>query len=83
MEGLVVNQHLLKYNFTISDLNRILITLWVRDDLKFIPESYRVQFTFIIRVYCWTGARLGAFFTGGLRYRDIDIVLQRVLGGSG
>jgi hypothetical protein len=41
----------------------------------FIPERYRIEFTFIIRVYCWTGARLGAFFTNGLRYRDIDIVL--------
>jgi hypothetical protein len=42
MEGLVLNQHLPKHNFTISDLNRILITLWARDDMKFIPERYRV-----------------------------------------
>lgn len=43
------------------------------DDLIFIHERYRIQFTFIIRVYCWTGA---------LRYRDIDLVLQRVPGGG-
>lgn len=82
VEGLVVNKRLPKHNFTSRDLNRILLALWTRDDLVFIHERYRIQFTFIIRVYCWTGARLGAFFTGGLRYRDIDLVLQRVPGGG-
>lgn len=43
----------------------------------FTPERYGIQFTFIIRVYCWPGARIGAFFTDGLRYRDIELVLQR------
>lgn len=74
----MVNVHRPKHNFTARDLTRILSTLWTQDDLIFIPERYRVQFTFIIHVYCYTGARLSAFFTGGLRYRDIDLALQRV-----
>ncbi|KAL8934961.1 MAG: hypothetical protein Q9211_004956 [Gyalolechia sp. 1 TL-2023] len=80
LEGLVVNKRLPKHNFTSRDLNRILLARWTQDDLIFIHERYRIQFAFIFRAYCWTGARLGAFFTGGLRYRDIDLVLQRVPG---
>ena len=64
------------------DLTRIVVTAWTRDDLIFTPERYRIQFTFIIRVFCWTGARLGAFFTNGLRYRDITLVLQRTTGAA-
>jgi hypothetical protein len=69
LEGIVVNKHRPKHNFTVRDLTRILLTLWTRDDLIFIPERYRVQTTFIARVYCWTGARIGAFFADGLRYK--------------
>ena len=80
-EGLVVNKHRPKHNFQTRDLTRLLLTLWTKDDLSFTPERYRIQFTFIIRVYCWTGARLSAFFTNGLRYRDVDLVLQRTSTG--
>jgi hypothetical protein len=69
LEGVVVNMHRPNHNFTIKDLTRVLLALWTRDDLIFIPERYRVQTTFIIHVYCWTGARLSAFFTDGLRYK--------------
>ena len=68
-EGVVVNKHRPKQNFTDKDLTRVLLALWTKDDLVFIPERYRVQTTFIIHVYCWTGARLSAFFTDGLRYK--------------
>jgi hypothetical protein len=68
-EGIVVNKHRPKHNYTIKDLTRVLLALWTRDDLIFIPERYRVQTTFIIHVYCWTGALLSAFFTDGLRYK--------------
>ncbi|KAN0069234.1 Protein of unknown function (DUF3435) domain containing protein [Elaphomyces granulatus] len=81
-EGIVVNKHRPKHNFTDRDLSRVLLTLWTRDDLIFIPERYRVQTTFIIHVYCWTGARIGAFFTDGLRYKDVTLVLQRASGRS-
>jgi len=76
-EGIVLNKHRPKHNFTDRDLGRVLLTLWTRDDLIFITERYRVQTTFIIHVYCWTGARIGAFFTDGLRYKDVTLVLQR------
>lgn len=68
MEGVVVNKHRPKYNFTVRALTRVQVTLWTKDDLIFIPERYRIQTTLIINVFCWTGARLAAFFTGGLRY---------------
>jgi hypothetical protein len=67
LEGLVVNKRQPKHNFAARDLTRILVALWTQDDLLFIPEHYRIRFMFIIRVYCWTGARLSAFFTDGLR----------------
>ena len=76
-EGLLVNKRRPKHNFTATDLVRIIVCLWTKDDLNFIPERYRIQFTFITLVFCWTGARIGAFFTDGLRYKDIELVLQR------
>jgi hypothetical protein len=78
----VVNKHRPKHNFAARDLTRILRALWTQDDPIFIPERYRVQFTYIIHVYCWTGARIGAFFTDGLRWRDISLVLQRAAQGG-
>ncbi|KIW99701.1 uncharacterized protein Z518_11114 [Rhinocladiella mackenziei CBS 650.93] len=79
-EGLAVNKHRPKYNFTVEVLTLVQITLWTKDDLIFIPERYRIQTTFITNVYCWTGARISAFFTGGFRYGDTEIVLQRAEG---
>ena len=69
IEGFVVQGHRPKHNFRLCDLDRNLLTLWTKDDLIHIPERYRIQFTYIFRVFCWTGARLNAFFTGGLRYK--------------
>jgi hypothetical protein len=67
-EGVVVDIRPEKHQFTRRDLTLILVTLWTQDDLIFIPERYRLQFTLIFRMYCWTGAKLGAFFTGGFRW---------------
>lgn len=61
------------------DLTRVLLALWTYDDQIFILERYRVQTTFIIHVYCWTGARIGEFFTDGLRYK----VRTSLVGPSG
>ena len=66
-----------KHNFPARDLTRLLLTLWTMDDLIFTPERYRIQSMFIVRVYCWTGARLSAFSSNGLRYRGVVLVLQR------
>jgi len=78
VEGVVANIKRPKHNFSVTDLTRLLVTLWTKDNIIYDPERYRLQFTFIFRVYCWTGARLGAFFTEGLRYGDVDLILQRV-----
>jgi hypothetical protein len=61
----------------VTDSTRIVVTVWTEKDFIFIPERYRIRFTFILRVFCWTGARIGAFFMDGFCYRDIKLVLQR------
>ena len=43
--------------------------LWARPDSVYKHERNHIQVSFIVPTYCWTSARLGAFFTGGLRYR--------------
>ncbi|EXJ96194.1 hypothetical protein A1O1_01320 [Capronia coronata CBS 617.96] len=81
LEGVVVNKHRPKHNFTVRDLSRVLLALWTFDDLIFIPERYRIQVTFLIHVYCWTGARINAFFADGLRYKVCFAVWSLI--GSG
>jgi hypothetical protein len=68
-EGVVVHVKKPKDNFTKRDLERVFQTLWNEDDLTFTSEYYRACFTLIVLLYCETGARLSAFFKGGLRYR--------------
>lgn len=68
LEGLVVNKHREKHDFTDRGLMRVLLAVWTCD-LIFIPERYRVQTTFLIHVYYWTRARIGAFFIDVLRYK--------------
>ena|ERR1700761_3032854 len=67
LEGVVVNKRRPKHNFTVLDLTRVLLALWTYDDLIFIHERYRIQVTFLIHVYCWTGACINAFVADGLR----------------
>lgn len=84
--GLVVNKRRPKHLFTLNDLTRFLFTRWTQDDLVFIHERYRLQFILIFRMYCWTEARLAAFFTGGLRYgvsRDNRLVMDDTLMSQG
>ncbi|KAH6617437.1 hypothetical protein F5144DRAFT_586453, partial [Chaetomium tenue] len=67
-----------KYNFGVADLDRVLLTLWTRRDLRFIHERERAQFHFILESFCWSGGRSGAFFEGGgLKYKDTTLVLRR------
>ena len=58
-----------KHNFTERDARRILKAPWTKDDPIFIPHRYRIQFHYIFIEFLRTGARLGTFFTGGLRYK--------------
>jgi len=39
LEGIVVNKHRPKHNFTVRDLTRVLLALWTQDDLIFIPGA--------------------------------------------
>jgi hypothetical protein len=64
----VVNIKRPKRNFSVAVLTRVLVTVWSKDDLIFVPKRCRLQFTFIFRVYYWAGPGLGAFITGSLRY---------------
>ena len=48
--------------------------MWTQDDISFIPELYRVQFTFIINIYCWTGAQIAAFLLVGLKWKVSPLV---------
>ena len=53
LEGLVVNKHRPKHNFTVRDLTRGLLALWTYDDLVFIHERFigykpRSSFTSIV-----------------------------------
>jgi hypothetical protein len=68
-EGIVVIKHSDKHNLQCVDATRLLRVLWTKDDLIYIPERYRIQATWVFDLYCWTGARLSAFFTGGLHYK--------------
>lgn len=85
-EGLVVNKRRPKHLFTLRDLTRLLLTLWTEDDLIFVHERYLLQFTLIFRIYCWTGARLAAFFTGSLHYgasRGARLIMDGMLTSKG
>ncbi|KAK8070327.1 hypothetical protein PG994_006943 [Apiospora phragmitis] len=65
-ERLIENVHVQKFNFTKKELDRVMRGLLTRPDLKYMHERTRIQIAYIIPTYCWSGARLGAFFTGGL-----------------
>ncbi|THC92169.1 hypothetical protein EYZ11_008356 [Aspergillus tanneri] len=73
-----------KHMFTHCDLTNILVSLWNDDDPVFIHPRYRVQLTFAILIYCYSGARIGTFIPDtskadvrGLRYEDIELYIYR------
>jgi len=75
-EGLVVNKKKPKHLFGEKELVQFTNTFWTVDDDRFTHPRNKVQIPFAIAVFCWTGARIGAFFPdkenkdkGGLRYR--------------
>jgi protein tyrosine phosphatase (PTP) superfamily phosphohydrolase (DUF442 family) len=62
--------------FDIDDLVNILVFLWTEDDLVSIHECMRDQITFLILVYCYSGARIGALLHNGkaeVRRKDDQI----------
>lgn len=65
-----------KHLFGEKELVHFTNTFWTVDDAQFTHPRNKVQIPFAIAVFCWTGARIGAFFPekenkhkGGLRYR--------------
>lgn len=75
-ERLVVNKKKKKQLFGEKELVAFNTTFWTIDDAQFIHPRNKAQVPFAIAVFCWTGARIGAFFPkkenrdkGGLRYR--------------
>ena len=65
-----------KYLFGKKEFIQFTTTFWTTDDATFVHPRNKVQIPFIISVFCWTGARVGAFFPNaddkekaGLRYR--------------
>ena len=45
-----------------KELLQFTTTFWTVDDDYFTHPRNKVQIPFIIAVFCWTGARIGAFF---------------------
>ena len=65
--------------FTYCDLTNILVSIWTDDDPFFIHERNRVQMTFALLLYCYSGARIGTFIPDsskaqerGLRYEVLN-----------
>jgi len=83
-ERLVVNTKKPKHLFGKDDLIQFHTTFWTKDDANFIHPRNKIQIPFIIDVFCWTGARIGAFFPNpsdkdeaGLRYK-VNYLLTRL-----
>ena len=54
-----------KLLFDVEDLVNVVICALTKDDAGFIHECMRVQMTFLILVYRFSGARIGAFLHNG------------------
>lgn len=61
-DNILARRKIPKHIFSKTELDRALIALWTQDDTMFIPERHRVQATLIFHIFCFTGARIGAFF---------------------
>lgn len=60
-EDIIKNKKHTKHMFTHCDLTNIIVSMWTDDDPVFIHERHRIQMTFAILIYCYSGARIGAF----------------------
>lgn len=86
-DGVIKDIKMEKYNFTVSDFKRTLITFWVNDDPFFIHGRHRVQFPFLTHEFLCTGARIGAYCPAnkdknerGLRYKvSLMLSIQAII----
>ncbi|KAH7025258.1 uncharacterized protein B0I36DRAFT_167208 [Microdochium trichocladiopsis] len=69
-----------KYNYQHEDLDRNISTLWTSAELGYIHERNRLQFHFLLLLFCNSAGRCGAVFNKGLPYKDIRLVLKRTEG---
>ncbi|KAI9766402.1 MAG: hypothetical protein M1839_004906 [Geoglossum umbratile] len=60
-EGLVVNTRKPKHLFGKHDLIQFHTTFWTKDDTSFVHPCNKIQIPFIVNVFYWTGAKIGAF----------------------
>lgn len=60
-EDIIKNKKHAKHMFTHCDLTNIIVSMWTDDDPVFIHERHRIQMTFAILIYCYSGARIGVF----------------------
>ncbi|KAL3434604.1 hypothetical protein BDV09DRAFT_195641 [Aspergillus tetrazonus] len=88
-EGTIKNVKREKYNFTITDYVRIMTSFWILDDPVFLHGRHKIQIPFVVKLYLFTGARIGAFCPAskdkmerGLRYKHIQLVLFRTSGDA-
>lgn len=57
------------FDYQPDDLERNLRALWTSGGLGYIHERNRVQFHFILLLFCQTGARQGSIFKHGIPYK--------------
>ncbi len=75
-EGLIVNLKKPKHLFGETELVHFNTTFWTVDETCFVHPRNKAQIPFLIAVFCWTGARIGALLPSpennkkdGLRYK--------------
>ena len=61
-----------KYLFGETELVNFNKTFWTVDESYFVHPRNKAQIPFLLAIYCWTGARVGAFFPNG-KDKDKDV----------
>lgn len=64
-QGITTTKKRDKFLFDVDDLVHVILSAWTKYDNGFFHEGMRVQMTFLLLVYCFTGARVGAFLHNG------------------
>lgn len=64
-QGYTTTKRREKFLFDVDDLVHVIVSAWIKYDNGFLHEGMRVQMTFLLLVYCFTDARVGAFLNNG------------------
>lgn len=57
-----MNKKMPKHLLGEKELVQFINTFWTIDNAQSIHPRNKIQIPFAFAVYCWTGARIGAFF---------------------